>query len=227
MQKPPPIRVAIVSDVRLYLDGIAHSLSSRDRFAVVGTATSLAEALDLCGTRAEEIVLFDMAMTDSLEIVRALSDQRPDLKIIGFAIDEAEDDIIAGAQAGIVGYVPRTASFDDLAQVLESAARDELICSPRIASQLLRRLITKPGLVGHPAEPLLTERERQTWRLLDQGLANKEIATEMGIEVTTAKNHVHNLLAKLNVSSRAEAAALRRRSHATLPSRCGRRKQAS
>ena len=219
MTKRRRIRVGIVSDVRLYRDGIAQSLSSREVLHVMGTAPDRVGALTLGETLREDILLLDVAMADSLSIIRSLADELPDLKIVGFALDEVEDDIVACAEAGIVGYVSRDASLETLVEVLESASRNELICSPQIASRLLRRLAVKPGSVGHPAEALLTRREREIWQALDRGLANKEIATEFGIEVTTAKNHVHNLLAKLEVSSRAEAAALRHRRNATLPSR--------
>ncbi len=227
MDKQRPILVGVVSDVRLYREGIAESLSARDQFTVLGSAATLAGALALGEKLRGHILLLDVAMAEGLTIVRALSDTLPDLRTVGFALDEVEDDVVACAEAGIVGYVPRDASFDTLVEIMESASRDELVCSPRMASQLLRRLAVKPGSVGHPAEARLTRREREVWQLLDGGLANKEIATELGIEVTTAKNHVHSLLTKLKVSSRAEAAALRHTRAATLPSRQRRRHTAS
>ena len=224
MKNQPPICVGIVSDVRLYREGIAQSLSFGDRFTVLGTASDLSAALSLCEKPKASILLLDMGMTDSLKIVRSISDKLPDVKVVAFAIDEVEDDVIACAEAGIAGYVPRQASLEELAEIVESASRNELICSPKIASGLLGRLAARRGRVGHPAEASLTPRQRQIWRMLDRGLANKEIATELGISVITAKNHVHNLLDKLKVSSRAEAAALRHRRRPMLPSRRHRRR---
>ena len=227
MKQQRGIRAGVVSDVRLYREGIAESLSARAQFTVLGSAENLTGALALGAKFRGHILLLDVAMQDGLTIVRALADTLPDLRIVGFALDEIEDDVVACAEAGIMGYVPRDASLDALVEVLESTARDELICSPRIASRLLRRLAITPGAVGHPAEAGLTRREREVWQLLDQGLANKEIATELGVEVATAKNHVHNLLAKLKVSSRAEAAALGHTRSTALPSRVRRRQAAS
>ena len=227
MDKHRPIRIGVVSDVRLFREGIAESLSARDQFTVLGSAANLAGALALGEKLRGHILLLDVAMTEGLAIVRALSDALPDLRTVGFALDEVEDDVVACAEAGIVGYVPREASFETLVEIVKSASRDELVCSPRIASQLLRRLAVKRGSVGHPREAVLTRRQREVWQLLDGGLANKEIATELGIEVATAKNHVHSLLAKLHVSSRAEAAALRHTGAATLPSRPRRRHASS
>lgn len=84
---------------------------------------------------------------------------------------------------------------------------------------LCRQVSAQPGPVRRPAKVSLTRREKEIWSLLEQGLSNKEIATELGIEVSTAKNHVHNLLDKLNVSTRAAAAALVYTQAPTLPSR--------
>ena len=221
------IGVGIVSDVRLYREGIAQSLASREEIVVVGTAYDEASAIKLCRKLGRDVLLLDMATAGALAIIRRLADEFPKAKLVAFAIDEVEHDVIACAEAGVVGYVPRTASLEDLITVVESASRDELICSPRVASGLLRRVAAKSGAGGHAAAATLTRREREIWQLLERGLANKEIASELGIEVTTAKNHVHNLLAKLKVTSRAEAAALLHDTRGSSPSKFRGRSKAS
>src|SRR5439155_827652 len=102
----------------------------------------------------------------------------------------------------------REASIDDLVTVIESVARGEAICSPRVAAGLLRRVAAlAAGHGGDLPRAQLTNREREIVRLIDNGLSNKEIARALGIEVATVKNHVHNILEKLQVHRRGEAAA--------------------
>ena len=113
------------------------------------------------------------------------------------------------AEAGIAGWVTREASVDDLRATVASAAAGEAVFSPRLAASLLRRVaaLASERRVGAQATPL-TRRQREILALIDEGLSNKEIARRLSIEVATVKNHVHNILEKLEVTRRAEAAAL-------------------
>src|SRR2546421_13075479 len=135
------------------------------------------------------------------------------------SVREGEDhgDVLASAEAGAIAYVPREASLEDLVAVIECAVRGEAVCSPRVAGALLRRiavLATDGRSDRVPAR--LTKREREIMGLIDEGLSNKEIAKRLRIEVATVKNHVHNILEKLQVHRRGEAAA---RVRAALPRR--------
>ena len=203
-----PTRVAVVADVRLYRDGIAQALAERTEFVVVGTSDSLDEACDLLTAATPHVVLVDMAMVEGLTVLRVLAKVQ-NVHVVAFAIDEVDDDVVACAEAGVVGYVPRDASLTDLVAVLQSARQGELICSPSVASTLLRTVGRRYRRAGRVVSVPVTLREQQVWRLLERGLSNKEIATELSIGAATAKNHVHNLFAKLRVSTRGEAAALR------------------
>ena len=128
--------------------------------------------------------------------------------MVALGVADADDHVLGCAEAGVAGYVPRDASLDDLVAVIESAFRGEAICSPRIAGSLLRRIATlAAGQNGTMPLAHLTGREREIVRLIDRGLSNKEIARDLGIEVATVKNHVHNILEKLQVRRRGEAAA--------------------
>lgn len=207
MDQPPKIRIAVLAAVRLYREGMGQSLAAEARFDVVGTTSDLDGALAL-GARAKlDVFLVDMGMADGLRIIETLAAELPSVGVVAFALDEVEDDVLACAEAGIVGYVPREAALSELISVVESAASSEFICSPKIAAKLLRRLHAQAHLPDRLDTGLLTNRERQVWQLIAHGLANKEIATRLGTSVATAKNHVHNLLQKLNSSSRTEAAA--------------------
>ncbi len=119
---------------------------------------------------------------------------------------KAEPELLTYAEAGIMGYVTEDASLDELIGVIRSAARGELICSPRLAGGLVRRLAALAAAHTHDSLKVrLTTREHQILALLEQNLTNKDIANHLGIEVATIKNHVHNLLHKLGVHRRHEA----------------------
>jgi DNA-binding NarL/FixJ family response regulator len=126
--------------------------------------------------------------------------------------------VLACAQAGIAGYVPREGTLDDLIAALHGAARGEAFCSPRIVAVLLRR-IADLSIEWQPlaAAGRLTARELEIVDLIDRGLTNREIAEGLSIEVATVKNHVHNILEKLQIHRRHDAAA-RIRSHRRLRS---------
>jgi DNA-binding NarL/FixJ family response regulator len=130
----------------------------------------------------------------------------PAAKVVAFGVDDNEQDIITCAEIGVAGYVCREASTDELVEHVRSAIRDEVICSPRIAASLFRRLASLAGRTA--SDDGLTIREGQVLSLIRAGLANKQIAAELSIAEATVKNHVHNLLEKLHVKRRAQAARL-------------------
>jgi len=211
------IRVAIVADIRLYREGLARILERQPNISVVATAAtsdgSLAAVLEL----GPDVILIDKAMPDSLEAIRRVAVAAPGAKVVSLSVREDDRDVLASAEAGAIAYVPREASLEDLVAVIECAVRGEAVCSRRVAGALLRRiaaLATDGRSDRVPAR--LTNREREIMGLIDEGLSNKEIAKRLRIEVATAKNHVHNILEKLQVHRRGEAAA---RVRAALPRR--------
>jgi DNA-binding NarL/FixJ family response regulator len=117
--------------------------------------------------------------------------------------------VISWAEAGAIGYVPQTAALADLVGILVRIARGDQICSAQIVSGLLRHVArtarSSPGSPPAPAAPL-TRREREIGLLIGAGLSNKDIARKLNIGVATAKSHVHNLLNKMNVQRRGQAA---------------------
>jgi two-component system, NarL family, nitrate/nitrite response regulator NarL len=204
-----PTRVLVVAEIRLYREGLAANLAARPHLCVLGKAGSADEARALQKALAPDIVVIDMGTRDSFELVRAFRRQDVNVRIIAYGVDESERDIVACAEAGVAGYLPCDGSIDDLVRIIASCTRGELICSPRIAATLFNRVCSLASL-GHEStkgDAILTGRERQIVSLIDAGLSNKEIAQRLNIEVTTVKNHVHNILEKLHVTTRAEAAA--------------------
>lgn len=205
------IHVLIVANIKLYCEGIAEVLRRSPGIEVVGTASCKAEALLKAVSCDPEVVLLDMAMPDSFDTARAMVEKRSRLRVVALAIPEVESEVVACAEAGVSGYVPREGSLSDLIAAIWSAVRGELRCSPSIAQSLMlrvRNLSNQHPLAGPIAR--LTSREKEIADRLERGLSNKDIARALEIEVSTVKNHVHNILYKLQVHRRGEAVALLR-----------------
>ncbi len=203
------IRVLIVDDTRLYREGLAHILGREDDISVVGTAARREESLVCVRDLHPDLVLLHMAMPDSMATLRAVVNAAPEVKIVALGVAESESEVIACAEAGVAGYLLRDGSLDDLMATVQSVARGEMLCSPRIAATLLKRVASLAAeRQSWKTQAHLTSREIEIVQFIDQGLSNKEIARRLSIEVRTVKNHVHNILEKLQVHRRGEAAAL-------------------
>jgi two-component system, NarL family, nitrate/nitrite response regulator NarL len=203
------IRVLIVTRIRLYREGIAQLLGRRSGMTVVGVKSNLGEAAADIQRLEPDVVVLDMATADSQATVRDLKRLAPGVAVVALGVGELVGDILACVEAGVAGYLTREGSLEDLVAVVESAVRGELRCSPEVAGSLVRRLAALAGdREASPSQARLTARECEIVRLLERGLSNKEIAVRLGIEVATVKNHVHNLLEKLRVHRRMEAARL-------------------
>ena len=201
-------RVVIVAEIRLYREGLADMLRGEPEIEVVAIASGADEAVRALRDLAPDVVLIDMAIPDNVWLVRALVAAVAGTRVVALAVPDVEREVLACAEAGVAGYVTRDGSVEDVVAAVESAARGELLCSPRMAATLFQRVATL-ALERSPAsiESRLTNRELEILDLIDQGLSNKEIARRLTIELSTVKNHVHNILEKLNVSRRSEAAA--------------------
>jgi DNA-binding NarL/FixJ family response regulator len=202
------IRVLIVAHIRLYREGLAQVLTREPTLSVVGMAASREEAVAAARALQPDVLLLDLAMTESRDLVRQLQAAGSSVKVVAIGLIEVEGEVLSCAEVGVAGYVPREGSLEDLVAAVESVGRGELLCSPQIAGTLLRRLAALARERGPESEgPRLTHREREIVGLIDRGLSNKDIARQLCIEVATVKNHVHNILEKLSVRRRGEAAA--------------------
>jgi two-component system, NarL family, nitrate/nitrite response regulator NarL len=204
-------RIIIVSDARLYREGLALSLARDDRVVVVGVADTVASALTCIEDKNPDVALLDFAMPDALSLPDTIVAAQIPVKVVAFSVAETEDEICVCAEAGIAGYVGRNGSKEDLIAAVENAVRGEVLCSPRVAASLFRRLAAHVQTTRQrPPEAALTSREQDIIALIDRGLSNKEIARQLKISLPTVKNHVHNILEKLQVRRRGAAAALLR-----------------
>jgi two-component system nitrate/nitrite response regulator NarL len=205
-------RVFVVAHVRLYREGLA-DLLARAGFEVVGTGVDV----DLCSAALSEaqpdIVLLDVVGADDIAAIRQLVTALPGAAVVTFGLSGSSNGVLACAEAGARGYVTRDESGDGLVDVLKSVARDEALCSPRIAGALMKRVAALATNTPAEAEVRLTRREFEIASLVEKGLSNKEIAQRLVIEVATVKSHVHNILEKLQANRRADAAAWVRGRH--------------
>jgi DNA-binding NarL/FixJ family response regulator len=201
-------RLLLLCDVRLYRDGLVTSLQRRDRFDIVGASDLSDKSVEHAAAQNPDGVILDMSDSRGFEVAKRLIAILPKLKIIAFGVRETEGLVLACAEAGIAGYVTPDSTEEDLTHVIASALRGELSCSPRIAGLLFK---TVGALSSSPASRIgresLTKRENQILDLLCQGKSNKEIGRTLRISYATVKNHVHNILEKLEVRRRGEAAA--------------------
>lgn len=212
------IRVLIVDDMRLHCEGLARLLESAAGIEVVGTTGQWEEAAAQILASRPGMVLLSMGLPNGVTVLRAIVNAAPDVPIIALGMSEEEEHIIACAEIGVAGYLLREASVDNLVALIQSVARGETLCSPRVAATLLKR-VTALAVHGHSpmrAEQL-TPREREIVQLIDLGLSNKEISQRLCVEVRTVKTHVHNILQKLQVHRRGEAAARLRTAQPTGP----------
>jgi two-component system, NarL family, nitrate/nitrite response regulator NarL len=198
----------VIAAVRLYREGLADALARAPRVGVVGMARSVPEAAAQLAAHKPDVILLSAPVDSAPPAVRRLRAIAPGARVIALAVREVDQEVVAWAEAGVDAFVTHDVSLRTLVDIVETAARGELLCTPRTAGALLRRVRARAqerSLDG-PATSL-TQREREIAELIVGGLSNKEIAMRLQIEVPTVKNHVHHILEKLGVTRRAQAAA--------------------
>jgi two-component system nitrate/nitrite response regulator NarL len=200
----------ILSDIRFLREGLAAVLARDSAFATVAVAADLGEALAAAASQPPPIILVDAALPDGLGVVARLRQLVPSAQIVALALSEIEADVIAWAEAGVCGYVPRSIALSELADFLGKIMRREQVCSTRIAAGMLRRIAEGSRAAGRKAvaadATALTAREDEVVRLVAAGLSNKEIARRLDIGLATVKSHVHNVLGKLALQRRSQVA---------------------
>jgi two-component system nitrate/nitrite response regulator NarL len=202
-------RVLIVAGTRLYREGLAQLINAKGELTVVGTESTGREAMERLDETAPDVVLVDMDIPDLGDTAAASVARSPRIPLVAIGITESDAEVLACAEMGIAGYVTRESSIAELAAALHGAADGELFCSPRTAGILIRRVAELAADRNHNSSVAsLTQREREVATLMCEALSNKEIASRLCIEVATVKNHVHNVLDKLNVHRRSEAVRL-------------------
>lgn len=208
------MKVLVVTEIRLYRDGVAEALGRLDDVELAATAATGPAAV-VAARRSEcDVVLVDMALTDCTGTVQALLAARRQLKVVALGVPEDGPEVVAVAEAGIAGYVSREATIQEVGEALRGALRGEAPLSGKVAAGLLRHIARQAQSRRSVEVPLqLTPREREVLCLLESGLTNKEIARALDLQLSTVKNHVHNVLAKYGAGGRADVAVASARSH--------------
>jgi len=172
----------------------------------LGTAGSRPEALAAVVQLKPELVIVDVALPDALQLMRDLRSQTPTTRIVAFAVEEEISVILDCAESGAAGFVSANASISELVSSLERTIAGELLCSPRMAAELLQRAagLHRPREAGDTPDGL-TRREQEVYGYVCEGSSNKEIASALNISEATVKHHVHHLLEKLKVPTRLHA----------------------
>jgi two-component system, NarL family, nitrate/nitrite response regulator NarL len=199
------VQVFIVADVSVHRAGLQELLEREARIHVIGASATVPESIAEISDLAPDVVLLDIAGEDRVPASTALVHTIPGVKVVACAVPETEQDVIPCAEAGVAACLPRETPLADLGATIEHVASGESSVSPRVAAMLLRRIATLAA--RDSPEARLTAREEEIIVLIDDGLSNKEIALRLSIELPTVKNHVHNILEKLHVRRRYEAAA--------------------
>ncbi len=197
-----PIRILIADDHAVVRQGLRMFLTLDEDFEIVGEAINGSHALQLARELQPDVVLMDLLMPemDGVTATAAVRKELPDTEVIALTSVLEDNAVIGAIKAGAIGYLLKDTESDELIRAIKAAAMGQVQLSPKAAERLMREVRT-------PDSPeALTERETEVLRLLAQGKANKEIAYMLTIGEKTVKTHVSNILSKLNVSSRTQAA---------------------
>ena len=202
-----PIRIVIADDHPVFREGVAHLLAAEPDLALVGQADSGEEALRLAVDLVPDVVLLDIGMPGwgGLVTVEKLSQACPATKVVMLTAFDDEDRLLAAFKGGARGYVVKGVPTRDLANIVRMVASGDVYVSRTLAASLLSELT---GKRSHDPLSDLSERERNILSLVAEGLTNREIGERVHLAEKTVKNHITNILGKLRVRSRVEAALL-------------------
>lgn len=202
-----PISVLIVDDHEVVRKGVCAYLDTLPEIVVVGEAASGEEALDLAAEHIPDVVLMDLIMPgmDGVETTRKIKDISPRSQIVVLTSYHQDEHIFPALQAGATSYILKDMKMDKLADAVRKAALGEVTLHPRVASRLIREVHGAQGEEVNPYKEL-TEREMEVLRLIAKGYSNSMIAEELVISENTVKGHVSNILSKLHLADRTQAA---------------------
>lgn len=206
--------VLLVDDHALFRQGLAGLLSSQDDIEVVGEASSGEEAVEKARELVPDLILMDINMpgTNGLEATRLIKDELPHTRVVMLTVSEDDHDLFEAVKNGAEGYLLKTLKAEQLFELLKGVFKGEAPISPSMAKKLLaefahmaRKDKEQPIETDHHGA--LTKREREVLQLLSDGATDKEIAASLCISRRTVKNHVHNILEKLQLQNRVQATA--------------------
>jgi DNA-binding NarL/FixJ family response regulator len=211
-ERPEPIRTLIVDDHALFRRGLEMVLDSEQDIELVGQASDGEEAVEKAGESLPDVVLMDIRMPRSsgIEACRAMKEVVPSAKIVILTISDEEEDLFEAIRAGASGYLLKDIPLDEVAETVRAVHGGQSLINPSMAGKLLTEFAAlarrdQEERVEQIPAPRLTEREMQVLKLVARGMNNRDIGKELFISDNTVKNHVRNILEKLQIHSRMEA----------------------
>lgn len=209
-----PIKVLLVIEVPLIGNIFASVLEEEPDIKVAGCLSSLQDALTFLRQQTVDVAVVSIGLPEggALSLVRTMADQSPSTKVLALGLSEDKQDVLRYIEAGAAGYILKDSSLQEFLEIIRLAQKGEAQVSTKIAGAMMERLSSLARMfatVDHKmdGDVRLTSRELEVLQCIGQGLTNQEIAARLVVEVGTVKNHVHNILEKLNVSNRDEAAS--------------------
>jgi len=203
-----PVRVLVVDDQELFRRGLTMLLGIEEGIDVVGEAGDGVEGVDLAVSAVPDVVLLDVRMPkkSGIEACVAIKEAVPMTKIIMLTVSDEEADLYEAVKSGASGYLLKDSSIEEVAQGIRVVADGQSLISPSMAAKLIDefKTMSKPEKSQGPALKL-TDRELEVLRLVAKGLSNRDVANHLAISENTVKNHVRNMLEKLQLHSRMEA----------------------
>jgi DNA-binding NarL/FixJ family response regulator len=211
------IRVILCDDQEIVTEGLQLILSTAGQIEVVGIAHDGVEAVDLVAKYRPEVVLMDLKMPilNGIQATRQIRERFPETRVLVLTTYDDDEWVFDAVRAGAAGYLLKDTPREQLIAAIKGTADGATHVDPNVAGKLFNR-IAKPGMAGgHGARPVstnvaadLSEREREVLRLLADGLANSEIAERLHLSKGTVQNYVSNILLKLDVTDRTQAAVI-------------------
>jgi DNA-binding NarL/FixJ family response regulator len=204
-----PLRVLLVDDHNLFRRGVEAALTSRPNVKVVGEASDGLEALALAREKMPDVILMDIAMPrcNGLQATRQIKHEMPYIKIVILTVSDHDEDLFEALKCGAQGYLIKDLKASQLHDALESIVKGEAALSGTVAAKILQEF-QQPGISAQAqavVEPL-TSREIEVLEHVVHGLSNTEIAAALVISESTVKNHLRNILEKLHLRNRIQAA---------------------
>jgi len=207
-----PIRTMIVDDHALFRRGLEMVLDEEPDIELVGQASDGTEAVEKAAESLPDVVLMDIRMprSNGIEACRAMKEAAPSAKIVILTISDEEEDLFEAIRAGASGYLLKDIPLDEVADTVRAVHGGQSLINPSMAGKLLTEFATlakrdDDERAQELPAPRLTEREMQVLKLVARGMNNRDIAKELFISENTVKNHVRNILEKLQIHSRMEA----------------------
>lgn len=201
------ITILLVDDHEVVRQGLRAYLDAQPDFRVIGEASSGEEALEAASEYLPDVMLMDLVMSGigGVEATRRVKDITPRTQIVVLTSYHQDEFIFPALQAGAISYVLKDVDMDDLADAIRKAARGEAVLHPRVAERVIQEINGARGAIFNPFTEL-TNREMEVLRLIARGLSNSSIAEELFISENTVKGHVSNILSKLQLADRTQAA---------------------